>query len=712
MPSPASAVAQAVCVRPDVMDMGKAGLAGPLQRDATAMDSAFRGDINALRAWAVVAVVLYHFQVPGFSSGFVGVDIFFVISGYLITGQALAQMAAGRFSFSAFWTARLRRIFPALLAVIVTTLALGWWLTMPDEFLRHTRQMLFAVTFLSNITFGDARGYFDAAAHTKPLLHTWSLSIEWQFYLLLPLFLAAIWRVLPAPKKPARMTAALLVVALGSMVWCFWLARGDAGAAFFSLNARAWELLAGGVIAGLHRLPGCGAASVFMHAGGEMLRRVLVLLGWLMVGLAAVCGLSSEYWPGLWTLLPVAGSALVVWGGPIAPLKHLTGSAPVQRIGDWSYSIYLWHWPLWVFLQQWASYRDISVEAPYKIGALVVALLLSYLSYRHVEQPARLRRALWTPRRLWLGYLLALAVLTVFTLAAVKFHGFPSRVPDYQQRVDLARRTNTPRDECFRNAQSEKRAREQFCEFGAAATTQMPSAILWGDSLANQYLEPISAGASHLGLRGLIATESGCRAYLLANAGPGNTRSACDLFNQEVLAVLDHQLEPRIVILARNWGGVDSVAEEFALVRHLIASGKTVVLILPLLNPGFDVPERWMREQFRAGGPVDELRIKATPELLQQEVRDEIARQSQAFAGNPRFLTVDLAPRICNPEYCYLVKGGYANFRDTLHISNVNASQYNDIFAKVLDAAVNASLGPPALKNAGTMAILPSQSRK
>ncbi|MES2052738.1 MAG: acyltransferase, partial [Pseudomonadota bacterium] len=458
------------------MDMGKAGLAGPLQRDATAMDSAFRGDINALRAWAVVAVVLYHFQVPGFSSGFVGVDIFFVISGYLITGQALAQMAAGRFSFSAFWTARLRRIFPALLAVIVTTLALGWWLTMPDEFLRHTRQMLFAVTFLSNITFGDARGYFDAAAHTKPLLHTWSLSIEWQFYLLLPLFLAAIWRVLPAPKKPARMTAALLVVALGSMVWCFWLARGDAGAAFFSLNARAWELLAGGVIAGLHRLPGCGAASVFMHAGGEMLRRVLVLLGWLMVGLAAVCGLSSEYWPGLWTLLPVAGSALVVWGGPIAPLKHLTGSAPVQRIGDWSYSIYLWHWPLWVFLQQWASYRDISVEAPYKIGALVVALLLSYLSYRHVEQPARLRRALWTPRRLWLGYLLALAVLTVFTLAAVKFHGFPSRVPDYQQRVDLARRTNTPRDECFRNAQSEKRAREQFCEFGAAATTQMPSA--------------------------------------------------------------------------------------------------------------------------------------------------------------------------------------------------------------------------------------------
>lgn len=681
------------------MDVGKAGLAGPMQRGLMPANAAFRGDINALRAWAVVAVVLYHFKVPGFTSGFVGVDIFFVISGYLITGQALAQMAAGRFSFSAFWTARLRRIFPALLAVIVTTLVLGWWLTMPDEFLRHTRQMLFAVTFLSNITFGDARGYFDAAAHTKPLLHTWSLSIEWQFYLLLPLFLAAIWRVLPAAKKPARMTAALLVLALVFMAWCFWLAKADAGAAFFSLNARAWELLAGGVIAGLHSLPGRGAASVFMHAGGERLRRVLVLLGWLMVGLAAVCGLSSEHWPGLWTLLPVAGSALVVWGGPIAPLKGLTGSAPVQRIGDWSYSIYLWHWPLWVFLQQWTSYRGISVEAPYKIGALVVALLLSYLSYCYVEQPARLRRALWTPRRLWLGYLLALAALIAFTLAAVKFHGFPGRVPEYQQRVDLARRTNTPRDECFRNAKSEKRSKEKFCEFGAAATAQMPSAVLWGDSLANQYLEPISAAASHLGLRGLIATESGCRAYLLAHTGPSNTLSVCELFNQEVLGVLDHHLEPRIVILARNWGGVDSVAEAMALIRHLLASGKTVVLILPLLNPGFDVPERWMREQFRAGGPVDELRITATRELLQQDVRDEISRQAQAFAGNPRFLTVDLAPQICKREYCYLVKDGYANFRDTLHISNLNASQYNDIFAKVLDSAVSASRGPAALKN-------------
>lgn len=684
---------------------------GSLQRDATPANAAFRGDINALRAWAVVAVVLYHFKIPGFASGFVGVDIFFVISGYLITGQALAQMAAGRFSLSAFWTARLRRIFPALLAVIVATLALGWWLTMPDEFLRHTRQMLFAVTFLSNITFGDARGYFDAAAHTKPLLHTWSLSIEWQFYLLLPLFLAAIWRVLPEPKKPASMTAALFALMLVSMAWCFWLARADAGAAFFSLNARAWELLMGALIAGLHRLPRRGAAGGF---DGPRFRCAMVLLGWLMVGLAAVSGLSSEHWPGFWTLLPVVGSALVVWGGPITVLTRLSGSAPVQRIGDWSYSIYLWHWPLWVFLQQWASYRGLPVEAPHKAGALVAALALSYVSYRYVEQPARLRRALWTPRRLWLGYLLALAGLTVFTLATVKFHGFPGRVPGYQQRVDLARRTNTPRDECFRNAQSEKRALGQFCEFGAAATAtpQRPGAMLWGDSLANQYLEPISAGVSRLGLHGLIATQSGCRAFLVSRVGEGLAPPGCERFNQEVLGFLDRQPGAQVVVLARNWGGAASVTEAMALVRHLLASGKTVVLVLPLLNPGFDVPERWMREQFRAGGPVDELRIKATPEVLQQDVRDEIARQAQAFAGNPRFLTVDLAPKICNPEYCYLVKGGYANFRDTLHISNVNASQYNDIFAKVLDAAVNVSLGPPALKNAGTMAILPSQSRK
>ena len=207
--------------------------AGPALAGAMPGAGVFRPDINALRAWAVVVVVLYHFNIAGFTSGFVGVDIFFVISGYLITGQALAQLEAGNFSFRVFWTARLLRIFPALIVMVLATLFFGAWLTMPNTFLRHIRQMLFAVTFLSNITFGDARGYFDTAAQTKPLLHTWSLAIEWQFYLLMPLVLAAVWRALPAAHKKFSLLALLVLSMLLSMVWFFHLAQKGAGRRVF-----------------------------------------------------------------------------------------------------------------------------------------------------------------------------------------------------------------------------------------------------------------------------------------------------------------------------------------------------------------------------------------------------------------------------------------------------------------------------------------------
>lgn len=655
------------------------------------MKGVFRQDINALRAWAVVAVVAYHFKIAGFASGFVGVDIFFVISGYLIAGQALSRLEAGSFSFFAFWTARLRRIFPALLVLLASTAVAGWFLTMPEEFLKHVRQLLFAVTFISNIVFGDERGYFEVAAHSKPLLHTWSLAIEWQFYLLLPLFLVAIWRVLPAHKKPARVLAGLVVLMLASMIWCFWLSRLDAGAAFFSLSARAWELLMGGVIASLHRLPTSEKSAKGFAACGAPMRSALVILGWVMAGISPVAGLAAEHWPGVLTLLPVVGSALIIWGGPTDVLNWLADHWPVQRIGDWSYSIYLWHWPLWVFLQQWAGYRDLPVDLLQKTGVLVAAFGFGYLSYRYAEQPVRLQRSFWTPLRLWSSYLLALAGLTAFTVAAVWTHGFPQRVPEYQQRAELARRTNTPRDECFRNSRSEKREPHQFCAFGSPPGQHIPAAMLWGDSVANQYLEPLSSAASQLGISGLIATQSGCRSLLVEKTQGDGAFLGCERFNQEVLGFLRLNPEPRIVVLGRNWGNsAASATEALALVRQLLAAGKTVVLILPMLNLGFDVPERWMHDQFRAGMAIDELRLEATPELTYQALRDAILKQSREFANNPRFITVDLLPKICSAGYCYVVRDGRANFRDTLHISNLNAGQYEDIFVKALRDAINA----------------------
>lgn len=421
-----------------------------------------------------------------------------------------------------------------------------------------------------------------------------------------------------------------------------------------------------------------------------------------MVLASPLMGLPQQNWPGVWTLLPVAGSALIVWGGPPALVARVADSAPVQRIGDWSYSIYLWHWPLWVFMQQWAVQHGNAVELPHKLLLVAASVALGWLSCKYIEQPVRQQRGFWRPSRLWIGYVLVLAALTAFTLAAVKTQGFPDRVPSYQQRVDLAKRVNTPRDECFRNAQSEKRASVPFCEFGAAAGPLVPDVVLWGDSHANQYLVPVSVAASQAGLHGIIATQSGCRAFLVETPGAYGVPAACERFNQQVLGLVAQSGKPGVVVLARNWGGAASVGEAFALVRHLLAAGRTVVLVLPLLDPGFDVPERWMREQFKAAGPVDELRADATRPLLQQDVKDEIRRQAAGLAGKPGFFTVDPASRICTPAYCYLVREGLANFRDTLHISNTNASQYNDIFVKVLLEAADNARGRETGKTTGS----------
>lgn len=649
--------------------------------------SAFRQDINALRAWAVLAVVGYHFQIAGFAGGFVGVDIFFVISGYLITGQVLSQLRDDRFSLLDFWLSRLRRIFPALFVVTVFAVALGWAFTMPGDYLKHIRQALSALAFASNLTLDGERGYFDAAAQTKPLLHTWSLSIEWQFYLGLPLLLLMAWRLSHASRKLSAARWGLLAFAVASLAWCLWRGSIDPGSTFFSLRARAWELLAGGVIAGFHLQVKNSEAKNTVWLASRW-RTALAPLGWLLIAISTVSSLPPAHWPGLLTLLPVSGAVLVVAASNSFRGGYIIGHSVVQRIGDWSYSIYLWHWPLWVFLLERASYGGVSIDLTHKLGLLGLTLILSYLSYRYVEQPFRSRHGFWTARHLAGACALGFMAFTGFTAAVLKTHGFPNRLPDYQQRAELARRTNTPRDECFRDAKSSKQASERFCEFGASASLSKSNVILWGDSLANQYLEPITRAASSIGLHGLIATQSGCRAFLDSPSQNRGVPQSCNQFNQEVLDFVRAAEQPEIVILGRNWGGGELGAKEAVLlVASLLSAGKTVVLILPSLHIGFDVSQRWMENQFRARRAIDEWHLDATPELIQRDVRREIADATAPFSKNPKFITVDPLPKVCEGQICYLVRNGQANFRDTIHISNVNAIQYDDIFAKALTDA-------------------------
>lgn len=656
---------------------------------AKASTETFRSDINALRAWAVWVVVCYHLELDGFSSGFVGVDIFFVISGYLITGQVLTQLDSKTFTLARFWQARLRRIFPALCAVIVASTAIGWWLTLPAEFLKHARQSLYAFTFSSNLAFDKERGYFDLAAKTKPLLHTWSLSIEWQFYIILPLVMMAVWTLTTAANKRWRLLAVLAGLAMASLLWSLWTAFTAPEQGFFSLRSRAWEFLAGSVIAYLHFFGGQATVSC------GTTQKVLVGSGWLLVIGASCAGLSPDSWPGPLTLIPVVGASLVLWAGFTKSQRRnpLIDNSLVQQLGNWSYSVYLWHWPLWVFASQWASYRGFTIALPHKILLLAFSILAGYTSYRYIEQPVRLNRHYWTSKRLWWTYILTLLALLIFTLAAIKTRGFIHRIPEYQQRAELAIRTNTPRDECFRDTDSVKSEKSQFCVFAGQPNLSMPQSMLWGDSLANQYLEPITSAARELNISGLIATQSACRPLVIEQPGADLSFRGCERFNQEVLTYLEKNPEPKIIIMGRNWGDSAGSAEEaFAVVKRLLAANKTVVLILPQIHPGFNVSEHWMQQQSQAGKGIDDISIPITSKVKLQILRDEIQRQMQHLGSRAEnLILIDPLPKVCDQTICHLVRNGQSNFRDTIHISNLNAMQYQDLFLEGLRKAINVS---------------------
>jgi peptidoglycan/LPS O-acetylase OafA/YrhL len=662
--------------------MEKTG-ARPTAASKPASADAFRLDINALRALSVIAVLGFHFQIPGFAGGFVGVDVFLVITGYLMTGKVLNELKLGRFSPWTFWMMRMRRIYPALAVLTIATVIVGWFVTLPAEYLRHLLQALSALTLLSNFAFKSDSGYFAMAAQTKPLLHTWSLSLEWQFYFFMPLIVGLVWRL--ASRTISGISAVILalqVFAALSLAWCLWASEQDAtGSSYFSLQARAWEPLAGGLIA---------AAEIRRRSEGLAGRSwlqspVAALAGWALVAGCVVYPLPEARWPGLVTILPILGSVVILAARQGSQEASLLGASAIQRVGDWSYSIYLWHWPVWVFALSWLSVRGYGVGPTQKTLMVLVSLVTGAISYRYIEQPFRIRKDLWTPRRLLGASIVSFTVLAGFVSLAFLNKGFPGRLPEYLLSAELARRTSTPRDECFRNANSTKKAAETYCSFGSAQAAGGPTAILWGDSYANQYLEPISAAARDNGIHGLIATQSACRAFVDDDAVNAGDQPPCRQFNRRTLEFVLAPEGPGIVVLNSNGSGG---AEISALAERLLSAGKTVIVIMPLLDIGFDLPQRWIENQIRAGKAIGEWKVEAGPAITRSAFREEISQALDRHRDDPHLVMADPLPVICKQGYCYLVRDGQANFRDTAHISNVNAHQFRGLF----DAAFRAAL--------------------
>ena len=372
----------------------------------------FRPDINGLRAVAVLLVVFYHLGVERFHGGFVGVDVFFVISGFLMTKLILGRLESGGFSLGGFYLARARRIVPALLVLCAAVLGFGALALPPVDYAATAWHAASAAGFLSNFAFLQESGYFDAAAAEKWLLHTWSLSVEWQFYLLFPLLVLAVGKLSRARVAIPVALGAVFLLSLGASV--LWTSR-DAASAYFLLPTRAWEMLAGGLV----------------YLAGRKFRpsalpgRLLEGAGLALIVFSALWFSADSAWPGYRAILPVAGAMLVILA---SNAQSLITTNPVARfIGDSSYSIYLWHWPVAVVL----GLRGLTDDWRWVAFGIALSLLLGYLSYRLVETPSRSWRT--SRKSEALAYAGATAVVVACGLSIQASDGFPGRMGANEQ---------------------------------------------------------------------------------------------------------------------------------------------------------------------------------------------------------------------------------------------------------------------------------------
>lgn len=331
--------------------------------------SSYRPDIDGLRAVAVLAVILYHAFPNALPGGFVGVDVFFVISGYLISGNIFSHLERRDFSFRDFYARRICRIFPALIVVLVACLVFGWFSLLASEYIQLGTHVAAGAAFLSNFVLWQESGYFDVAALNKPLLHLWSLGIEEQFYLVWPVALWAAWRA----RAPVRIIIAAIII--GSFALNIYATEAHPVFAFYSPFTRFWELLMGAGLAWWER-----RNLLSLHQG-----RIASWIGAALLCAGVLVITPGDHFPGWWALLPVLGTTLLISAGPLATPNRILSRPAMVFVGLISYPLYLWHWPLLAFPRMILE----TVPIGFRLAALAASLLLAWATYSLVERPIR-----------------------------------------------------------------------------------------------------------------------------------------------------------------------------------------------------------------------------------------------------------------------------------------------------------------------------------
>ncbi|WP_081742241.1 acyltransferase family protein [Pseudomonas sp. FGI182] len=450
----------------------------------------FRRDIAGLRAVAVIGVLLFHLGFSWIPGGFAGVDVFFVISGYLITSILLREAASKSFTFSDFYLRRVKRLLPAALVVMVSSLFAGYFLLAPAAFENLASSALYASFFSANIYFYMNSGYFDPSSEESPLLHMWSLGVEEQFYIFFPLIIIAL---LSRSRRAAFIGIASLFIT--SFIVCLIMAVQDPMFGFYMFPMRAWEL---GV--------GCLLAFSAGSSAPNRVREGLVLLGLaLILGAMLLLDKGLSY-PSYWAAAPVLGTALLIhFGRNVALSERCLGAWPMQFVGNISYSVYLWHWPLIVFYRTYWSGKELSsAEA---IAIFCLSLLMGWLSWRFVEE--KVRKTSFKPQFVVSAATLATCTLVLLAGSVLLSNGFESRVArNTVELTDVKKMWDWP---CVE--QKLVPGAGPSCVIGASWNGAAKRGVVWGDSHSEHFAAILDLVARKKNISIVIAPRS-CPPYL------------------------------------------------------------------------------------------------------------------------------------------------------------------------------------------------------
>jgi peptidoglycan/LPS O-acetylase OafA/YrhL len=638
-----------------------------------------RADIDGLRAVAIIPVLLFHAGLPQVSGGFVGVDVFFVISGYLITGLILDDISKDRFSIAHFYERRVRRILPALFSVLICTAIAAYTLLMPNDATEFGKSLMATMFFSSNVLFWRQTDYFQAAAESKPLLHTWSLAVEEQFYILYPLFLFLISRYF---RK--RYALALLPFLVLSLLLSIWGVSSHRSATFYLAPARAWELLLGGLLA-IQVIP------LLRH---RLMANILAVLGMSLLVYSFIALSAALPFPGANALYPVIGTALVVYTGVASDtvVSKVLSFKPIVWIGLISYSLYLWHWVLIVFFKYYTVRQITGLQIAALIGA---SILIAGTSWKFIENPFRGRRGLIRSRRLlFTAAGVGSMALACFGGLLYAKRGLPSRFNE--QVLDLIASKGdywNKRDAC----------RNRICQVGNPKVA--PSFLLWGDSHAGAIAPLFEQLAARKNVSGFVAFTAGCPPLLGLKRYDEDNVEKCARFGQ---SVLDYIRAERIgaVFLHGRWGlyseGSRYKQEEGApvfltadrnpqedyreletrlcsTIEALEQLQVKVFLIASVPEVGLDVPtalarNALTRRNVALGPPYSD--------FLQRQERvfpllSQIAEKYSVRVIYPHQV-------LCGGSYCSVLRDGHALYIDGHHLSVHGAMYLAPVFAPLL----------------------------